>query len=65
MIMYLIIAYCAGVIITFGAIDGIREEMDGIGDIILILLWPVYWILKGIGAIASLLYKIGRYIGPR
>ena len=36
----LTILYLFGCCITFGVIGGIRDEMDGVGDIFCIFLWP-------------------------
>ncbi len=60
-----LLIYLAGAVLTAGFIGGVRDEMDGIGDMAVILLWPlalVYlplkWFLKGC-------YALGRWFGRR
>ena len=42
----LTIIYIGGIVYTLGAIGGIRDEMDGIGDIFHVLFWPIVLLIN-------------------
>lgn len=64
MIMYnaliLIAAYVAVMIMVGGFIGGIRDEMDGIGDMAIVLFWPIWLSCKIIALVFRILFSVGR-----
>jgi hypothetical protein len=58
--MLLLCLYVIGAIITAGTLpNGIRDEMDGIGDLFVVFFWPIVWPIKIVLKGCSLLYKFG------
>lgn len=60
MILFLTMLYvvCAG--FTVGAIGGVRDEMDGIGDLLKIIFWPIFWCWLIIVKTWKIVYKLGQ-----
>lgn len=52
--------YVIGAVIAAGAIGGVREEMDGIGDIAIILFWPIALGVLAIKKVCVGFYTLGR-----
>lgn len=60
-----LLIYLVGAVLTAGLIGGVRDEMEGIGDMAVILFWPLAlvflplkWLLKGC-------YALGRWLGRK
>lgn len=63
--MWIVVAaYLVGAIVAAGVVGGVRDEMDGIGDIAKILFWPVALVLWGTVKVCKAIYGIGRYLRP-
>lgn len=60
--VYLIILYVVGLFVAYGYTGGIRDEMDGIGDMAFIIFWPVVFIFKFAAKIINPIIGIGELI---
>lgn len=58
--MLLLICYILGACVAAGARGGVRDEMDGIGDIAAILLWPLMLAWKVLSKLAAACYWLGQ-----
>lgn len=54
--VFWIVAYVVGATIMYGVRGGIRDEMDGIADLVAVFFWPI-WI-----AAKSLLFALGLFV---
>lgn len=58
--LYVFGIYVVGCIFTAGTLpNGIRDEMDGIGDLAQVFLWPIVLPFKIVFKLGSLVYKLG------
>ncbi len=57
--------YVIGAIITAGAIGGIRDEMEGIADMIMVFVWPIAVPVMILIKIAELLYEFGKLFNKK
>lgn len=55
------ILYIIGAVITAGAIGGVRDEMEGIGDMACILFWPIALLVYVVFHVLLFLYNIGKF----
>lgn len=58
MIYLCLYLFCS--VITAGVIGGVRDEMEGIGDMFVIAFWPAALIFLILNKIFNLFYKLGR-----
>ena len=58
--MIIFAIWAVGAIITTGYIGGVRPEMDGIGDTLAIMLWPIYFMGIICSKIIDVLYGFGQ-----
>ena len=57
--------YIIGALIAAGVRGGIRDEMDGIGDRLFILFWPIVLVCWVIYRIAAVFVQLGIMIKRR
>ena len=57
-----VIVYTAGCCIAYGVTNGIREGIEGIGDMFNVFLWPIALIFLILFSIAQLLVHLGNLI---
>lgn len=62
MIIAFFIGYLIGAAYTNGYIGGIREDMDGVGDVGLVAFWPLYAIFAAVAAPCRLVSRFGGYM---
>jgi hypothetical protein len=55
----LIVSYVVGCAITSGVIGGVRDEMDGIGDMFCIVFWPLVLVVMVPVKLLKLCYNPG------
>lgn len=66
MIFSLVCIYIVGALITAGSLpNGIRDEMDGIGDLIKVLGWPVVMPIVLVYKLGKALYTLGTFFRPK
>lgn len=51
--------YISGLFVTYGYIGGIRDEMDGIGDIVTIVAWPIFLVALSVFKLVLFFVNIG------
>lgn len=59
------IIYVIAMVIAAGVRGGVRSEMEGIGDLFLIIFWPLWIAYFFISIFFHLLYEIGRSLKNR
>lgn len=57
------VIYFVGAVTTSGVIGGIRQEMEGVGDLVVVYFWPVSCVLWLAVQIYRLIYRAGERLG--
>lgn len=60
-----LVFYIVGLGVTAGVIGGVRDEMDGIADIAIILFWPLAAIVVAFAKAWCIFYALGRWVGRK
>lgn len=57
--MIFFIVYLIGCIIAKGAVGPVRDEMEGVGDMLLIVFWPIWLAIKILSIVVNFLLAVG------
>lgn len=61
MIVAAVVLYILGALVTAGVIGGVRDEMDGIGDMAIIVFWPVALAWGLLSRVSQACFALGRW----
>lgn len=64
-IVLLVVLYIVGMVISAGAVGGVRDGPDGIIDIVMIVCWPGAVIGGMFLLLGGILYKLGDWLGNK
>lgn len=57
-----LLVYLLGAAVAAGVTGGVRDEMEGIGDLAIILFWPLALVIWGIKKLFKGCYALGRWL---
>jgi hypothetical protein len=60
-LIYLAILYLLGAAVAHGIVDGISDGPEGLGDLIIVVLWPAALVIFILHCSARVLNRVGRW----
>lgn len=60
--IFFLVVYIIGFIVALGVRGGIRDEMEGIGDMVFVVFWPLTLMFWFMCMLVGGLYEVGREI---